>query len=182
MRQRWRRPVGGRAASTSSGRRGLHRRAEQVARPMTWPLSGAPANGRRAGQRHVHAEVGPPVRRDEEAAADRVAWLDAVGLACDLVVDVQARAPAARTASASGSWNGRSRIMHRVVAERAVGRQRLRPLGGAPRRQRHRRVIDSRSWLSRTRDVDRRAGVRHLMPVGVSWRRIALKCTSSPSR
>ena len=158
--QRRRRAVGRGARIGPAHRRALHRRPEQVAGRHGARQRRA-GERRRAGQGRVDAEVGPAVGRHEEAAADRIARLDGVGLALDLVRDVQLAHQLRGRLLRRGGERPQPH-QHRIVAERAFGRQRLRPLDRAPRRQLHLALIDLAILAVAHADVDRRAGVGHL--------------------
>ena len=142
--------------------------------PTTTPVSVAPANAGIAGQRRVDAEVRAAVRGDEKRA-----------------VHESPRGSRTRLSSSSGSVGrgrggtlvGSSRLaLDRVVAERAVGRQRQRPFGAAPLAELDCALVDARGPGCRAAQIHQRAGAGSSMPRGVSRRRIALKWTSSPRR
>ena len=162
--QRRRRAVGRGARVGPAHRRALHRRPEQVAGGHGARQLRA-GERRGAGQRRVDAEVRPAVGRHEEAAADRVARLQPFGFALDLVLDVQLPHQLRRGLLRRGRERPQPH-QHRVVAERAFGRQRLRPLDRAPRRQLHLALIDLAILAVAHADVDRRAGVRDLDAAG----------------
>ncbi len=155
-----RRAVGGRPRVGPADRSRLHGGAEQVARgDGAGELRAGERRG--AGERGIDAEVRPAVGGDEEAAADGIARLEALGLTLDLVLDVELSDQLGR-GLLGGVLERTQPHQHRVVAERAFGRQRVRPLDRAPRRQRHLALIDLAILAVADAHVDRRAGVRHL--------------------
>ena len=89
-------------------------------------------------QRDIHAEVGPAIRGHQKRAVDDAFVGNEVVV---LWTRLLAR-PALGRRRRLRAIRGENRA-HRVVAERALGRQSQRPLGAAPRRERHGAFVDT---------------------------------------